>query len=83
MLNISSMLFAAFALLMSISQFVAFMPFSDKLFEWQNPIMLAFATIGLFLGLGSDKNAGRNFSIIALLICAYRIWTIGGLMPTT
>ena len=66
MLNIASILVGTFALLGAL---VAFIPFLGAL----NWLLIPVAVVGLVLGIFSDKNTGRNFNIVVLIICTLRL----------
>lgn len=72
MLNIASILVGIVALLGAL---VAFIPFLG----WANWLLIPVAVVGLVLGVLSDRNTGRNFNIVVLVVCTLRLMLGGGI----
>ena len=72
MLNIASILVGIVALLGAV---VAFIP----LLGWANWLLIPIAVVGLVLGMMSDRNTGRNFNLVVLVVCALRLMLGGGI----
>lgn len=71
MLNVISILFGLFALVIALPGFVPF-------FGWLNWFVLPIAAVGLIVGVMSRSTAGRNFNIVVLVICTLRLMLGGG-----
>ncbi len=72
MANILAFLFGLVALVFAL---IGFIPFLGLLL-W--PVML-IAGIGAAFGFASSSNSGRNFCLVVLAICAFRLWLGGGI----
>jgi hypothetical protein len=48
------------------------------LLGWLNWLVIPVGTIGLVLGLLSDKTTGRNINLVVLAIAAFRLFMGGG-----
>ena len=72
MLNIASILVGIVALLGAV---VAFIP----LLGWANWLLIPIAGVGLVLGMMSDRNTGRNFNLVVLVVCVLRLMLGGGI----
>lgn len=73
MLNILSILFGCAALLLAIPAFIPFL-------GWANWLVVPLAIIGLALGAMSDRNAGRNLSIVMIVVGVGRLMLGGGII---
>lgn len=73
MANIIAFLFGLIALILAI---VGFIPFLGILL-W--PILI-IAGIGAAFGFASSSNSGRNFCLVVMAICAFRLFLGGGLL---
>lgn len=71
MLNILSFLVGIVALVLAIPAFV-------PLLGWMNWGVIVIAIIGFGLGVLSSRNSGRNFNLIVIAICAFRLFLGGG-----
>jgi hypothetical protein len=54
-------------------------PSQIPLLGWGNWLALPLVAVGVVLGALSSKNAGRNFCLVILLICAVRLMLGGGI----
>jgi len=72
MFNIISILIGLFALLCAIP---AFIPFLGAL----NWIVVPIAIVGLFFGILSSHNSGRNLNILVVVIGVIRLFLGGGI----
>jgi hypothetical protein len=73
MLNITSIVIGAVALLLAIFAFI-------PLLGWANWIIIPIAVVGLALGAMSDKNTGRNLNIVVIVVGVLRLMLGGGLI---
>lgn len=73
MANIIAFLFGLIALVLAI---IGFIP----LLGWLNWLTILIAGVGAVFGLISEKNSGRNFCFVVLVICAFRLWIGGGII---
>jgi uncharacterized membrane protein YccC len=73
MANIIALLFGLIALVLAI---VGFIP----LLGWLNWLIILIAGVGAAFGFASDKNSGRNFCFVVMVICALRLWMGGGII---
>ncbi|HEY0043380.1 MAG TPA: hypothetical protein VGB62_02415 [Allosphingosinicella sp.] len=72
MLNILSLIFGLFALLLAIPSFI-------PLLGWGNWFVLPIAFVGLVLGILSRRTSGRNICIVVLIVSALRLMLGGGI----
>lgn len=72
MANIISFLFGLIALVIAL---VGFIPFLG-LILW--PVLI-IAGIGAAFGFASRSNSGRNFCLVVMAICAFRLFLGGGI----
>jgi hypothetical protein len=72
MANILAFLFGIIALLFAL---IGFIPLLGLLL-W--PVLL-IAGIGAAFGFASEKNSGRNFCLVVIVLCVIRLWLGGGL----
>ncbi|MEQ1547682.1 MAG: hypothetical protein ABL918_03420 [Chakrabartia sp.] len=73
MLNITSIVIGAVALLLAIFAFI-------PLLGWANWIIIPIAVVGLALGAMSGKTAGRNLNIVVIVVGVLRLMLGGGLI---
>jgi hypothetical protein len=73
MANIIAFLLGLVAIILA---FVGFIPFLG----WLNWFIILIAGAGVVFGLISSKNGGRNFCLIVMAICAFRLWIGGGFL---
>ena len=73
MTNLLSILIGIVALIIAIPALIPFL-------GWVNWFVLIIAGLGLLLGLVSESNAGRNFNIFVIAVCALRLFVGGGLL---
>ena len=73
MANIVSILFGLVALALAI---VGFIP----LLGWLNWLIILIAGVGAIIGFVSSKNSGRNFCLVVMAICAFRLFIGGGII---
>ena len=73
MTNIVSILFGLVALALAI---VGFIP----LLGWLNWLIILIAGVGAIIGFVSSKNSGRNFCLVVMAICAFRLFIGGGII---
>ena len=73
MANIIAILLGLFALILAIIGFIPFL-------GWLNWLIIVIAGIGAAFGFASEKNAGRNFCLVVMAICALRLWIGGGII---
>lgn len=73
MANIVSILFGLVALALAI---VGFIP----LLGWLNWLIILIAGVGAVFGFVSSKNSGRNFCLVVMAICAFRLFIGGGII---
>ncbi|MFN0045009.1 MAG: hypothetical protein ACKVOS_00895 [Sphingorhabdus sp.] len=73
MANIIAILLGLIALILAI---IGFIP----LLGWLNWLIIVIAGIGAAFGFASEKNAGRNFCLVVMAICALRLWIGGGII---
>ncbi len=73
MANIIAFVLGLIALVLAI---VGFIP----LLGWLNWLIILIAGIGAAFGFASEKNAGRNFCLVVMAICAVRLWLGGGII---
>ena len=73
MANIISILFGLVALALAI---VGFIP----LLGWLNWLIILIAGVGAIIGFVSSKNSGRNFCLVVMAICAFRLFIGGGII---
>lgn len=59
-----------------ILAFIGFIP----LLGWLNWLIILIAGTGAAFGFFSEKNAGRNFCLVVMAICALRLWIGGGII---
>jgi hypothetical protein len=72
MANILSFLFGIVALVIAV---VGFIPFLGLLL-W--PVLI-IAGVGAAFGFASSSNSGRNFCLVVMAICAFRLFLGGGI----
>jgi hypothetical protein len=73
MANIIAIVLGLIALVLAI---VGFIP----LLGWLNWLIILIAGAGAAFGFASEKNAGRNFCLVVMAICAVRLWLGGGII---
>lgn len=73
MANIIAILFGLIALVLAI---IGFIP----LLGWLNWLIILIAGVGAVFGFASDKNSGRNFCLVVMAICAFRLFIGGGII---
>lgn len=73
MANIIALLLGLIALVLA---FIGFIP----LLGWLNWLIILIAGVGAAFGFISEKNAGRNFCLVVMAICALRLWMGGGII---
>jgi hypothetical protein len=73
MANIIAFVLGLIALVLAI---VGFIP----LLGWLNWLIILIAGAGAAFGFASEKNAGRNFCLVVMAICAVRLWLGGGII---
>jgi hypothetical protein len=73
MANIIAIVLGLIALVLAI---VGFIP----LLGWLNWLIILIAGVGAAFGFASEKNAGRNFCLVVMAICAVRLWLGGGII---
>lgn len=73
MANIIAFLFGLIALVLAV---IGFIP----LLGWLNWLIILIAGVGAVFGFVSEKNAGRNFCLVVMAICALRLWIGGGII---
>lgn len=73
MANILAFLFGLIALLLAI---IGFIP----LLGWLNWLIILIAGVGAAFGFASEKDSGRNFCLVVIVICALRLWIGGGII---
>lgn len=73
MANIIAFLLGLIALVLA---FIGFIP----LLGWMNWLIILIAGVGAAVGFISDKNGGRNFCLVVMAICAFRLWIGGGII---
>lgn len=73
MANIIAIILGLVALVLAL---IGFIP----LLGWLNWFIILIAGVGAIFGFVSDKNAGRNFCLVVLAICAIRLWIGGGII---
>lgn len=73
MANIIAILLGLIALILAIIGFIPFL-------GWLNWLIIVIAGIGAAFGFASEKNAGRNFCLVVMAICALRLWIGGGII---
>lgn len=73
MANIIAILFGLIALALAI---VGFIP----LLGWLNWLIILIAGVGAVFGFASSKNSGRNFCLVVIAICAFRLFIGGGII---
>ena len=73
MLNVLSILFGLVAALIALPGLVPFL----GLLNW---LSLPFAALGAGLGAFSDRNSGRNFCLVVLVIAVLRLSLGGGVL---
>ena len=73
MANIISILFGLIALALAIFGFI-------PLFGWLNWLIILIAGVGAVFGFVSSKNSGRNFCLVVMAICAFRLFIGGGII---
>jgi hypothetical protein len=56
--------------------FIGFIP----LLGWLNWLIILIAGVGVAFGFISDKSGGRNFCLVVMAICAFRLWIGGGII---
>ncbi|MFN7158862.1 hypothetical protein [Erythrobacter cryptus] len=67
----------ALAYLVGLVSLVIVIPAQIPLLGWANWLALPLIVVGIVLGALSDREGGRNFCLIVLLIAALRL-TLGG-----
>lgn len=72
MANILAFLFGLVALILAI---IGFIP----LLGWLNWFIILIAGVGAAFGFASRSNAGRNFCLVVMAICAFRLFIGGGI----
>ena len=72
MFNLISLVIGAFALLLAI---IAFFPFLG----WANWVIIPMAIIGALIGVLSRGTAGRNLTLVVIVIGIIRLSLGGGL----
>ncbi|MEY3940843.1 MAG: hypothetical protein RLZZ604_1303, partial [Pseudomonadota bacterium] len=50
------------------------------LLGWLNWLIILIAGVGVAFGFISDKSGGRNFCLVVMAICAFRLWIGGGII---
>lgn len=73
MANIVAFLFGLIALLLAL---VGFIPFLG----WLNWLIILIAGVGAVFGMASSRNSGRNFCLVVMAICAFRLFIGGGII---
>jgi hypothetical protein len=73
MANIIAVLVGLIALALA---FIGLIP----LLGWMNWLIILIAGVGVAFGFISDKNGGRNFCLVVMAICAFRLWIGGGII---
>ena len=73
MANLIAFLLGLIALVLA---FIGFIP----LLGWLNWLIILIAGLGAAFGFLSKKNAGRNFCLVVMAICALRLWMGGGII---
>ncbi len=73
MANIIAFFLGLIALILA---FIGFIP----LLGWMNWLIILIAAMGAGLGFISDKKGGRNFCLVVMAICAFRLWIGGGII---
>ena len=73
MANIIAFLVGLIALALA---FIGLIP----LLGWMNWLIILIAGVGVAFGFISDKNGGRNFCLVVMAICAFRLWIGGGII---
>ncbi len=71
MANMLAFLLGFIALIFAIPAFIPFL-------GWVNWLLIFIAGAGVAFGAASNRNSGRNFCIVVLIICATRLWMGGG-----
>ena len=73
MANIIAFLFGLIALILAIPAFI-------PLLGWLNWLIILIAGVGAIIGFVSSKNSGRNFCLVVMAICAFRLFIGGGII---
>ena len=73
MANIIAILLGLVALFLAI---IGFIP----LLGWLNWLIILIAGVGAAFGFASSKNSGRNFCLVVVAICAFRLFIGGGII---
>ena len=73
MANIIAILLGLVALVLAI---IGFIP----LLGWLNWLIILIAGVGAAFGFASSKNSGRNFCLVVVAICAFRLFIGGGII---